>query len=78
MSVDDSSPASWLNQFSQFVVAMLLLDFVVVGVYAVVGPPDPLSQALVAGVGLLLAPAAAFWLVYRGGWTRLKREFTGG
>jgi hypothetical protein len=78
MSVDDTAPGFELRQFSRFLVVMLLLDFVVLGVYAAVGPPDPVTQLLVVGPGLLLAPAVAFWLVYRDGWTRLAARLTGG
>ena len=77
MSVDDTAPGFQLRLFSRFLVVMLLLDFVVLGVYAAVGPPDPVTQLLVVGPGLLLAPLVAFWLVYRDGWAQLTGHLTG-
>ena len=61
-----------VRRFSWFVTAMLFLDMVGFVLGALLAPPDAYAQLLVLAPTLLLAPIGAYWLVYRGGYARLR------
>ncbi|SEK26508.1 DUF7534 family protein [Haloferax larsenii] len=61
-----------MGHFRAFLVTLLALDAVVFVVGSVFAPPDPVTQLLLVGPALLLAPAIAWWLVYRDGFARLQ------
>ena len=68
--------SDYLERLPRFVVVLLALDVLVLAAYALIFPPDPLTQLLVVSPGLVLALGVAYWLVYRGGWTRLRGRRT--
>ncbi|ELZ94846.1 hypothetical protein C440_07217 [Haloferax mucosum ATCC BAA-1512] len=61
-----------MGHFRAFIVTLLALDAVVFAVGSVFTPPDPVTQLVVIGPALLLAPALAWWLVYRDGFARVQ------
>ncbi|WP_396610748.1 hypothetical protein ACH9L7_10990 [Haloferax sp. S1W] len=61
-----------MGHFRAFIVTLLALDAVVFVVGSVLAPPDPFTQLLLVGPALLLAPAMAWWLVYRDGFARVQ------
>ncbi|KAB1192512.1 hypothetical protein GJR96_03290 [Haloferax sp. MBLA0076] len=64
-----------MGHFRAFVVTLLALDMVVFVVGAYLTPPDPFTQLLLIGPALLLAPAVAWWLVYRDGFAQIQALF---
>ncbi len=66
-----------MNRFPAYVVTMLALDLFGMSLAAGVLPPTLRAYGL--GATLLLAPLAAYWLVYREGFERLSLgRFLGG
>ena len=63
-----------IRRFSWFVTAMLFLDTVGFVLGGLVLPPDPTTQLFVIVPTLVLAPIGAYWLVYRGGYARLRGD----
>ncbi|AFK18134.1 hypothetical protein E6P09_05060 [Haloferax mediterranei ATCC 33500] len=61
-----------MGHFRAFLVTLLALDAVVFVVGSFLLPPDPFTQLLMVGPALLLAPAVAWWLVYRDGFARVQ------
>ena len=61
-----------MGRFPTYVVTMLALDLL--GLSLVAGLLSGALQTVGLGATLLLAPLAAYWLVYRGGFERLSLQ----
>jgi len=75
MHADDGGEA--VGRLSRFLLATLAAFVLVFVAGTLLTPPDPFTQLRALGVGLLLAFLAAYWLVYRRGWRRLRRRLGG-
>jgi hypothetical protein len=62
------------RRFSRFLTAMVLLDMIGIVAGATLAPPDPTTQLYWMIPTLILAPLGAYWLIYRGGYERLRRR----
>jgi Sec-independent protein secretion pathway component TatC len=61
-----------LSRPVQFVVTILVALFVIFPLSALLTPPDPFTQLIVAGVLMLVALAVAYYLSYGGGYESIR------